>query len=233
MQFKFHCEQYSVLELSNAQFIAAWIVVITLILQYFLSWQREITFLSITSAGFVNLHLQRVWSSISVPWRYFSEAFGNLNFGEKVNGSHLQNVEKGQCIHPKVFVWKWRAAMKSKSITDKMQISVLQKTVLRTCKRNAPLCFSTEQPLKSLAAFEITAPDYTWAVHAIIYIKHPSLWHLLLLLSGCLLNPCWSGDSKSQKDEEECYFYLLAWKFSVSFSMAGLDTHLRPHSSWP
>lgn len=49
----------------------------------------------------------------------------------------------------------------------------------------------------------------------------------------CLLNPCPNGDSKSQKHEEECYFYLLPWKFCVSFSMAGLDTCLRHHSSWP
>lgn len=156
------------------------------------------------------------------------------NIWQLKSGGKRKLKSPSKCKNRKVqasqgVIHQWRAAMKSRSITDKLSTSELQKPVLRTCK-NAPLCFSTQQPLKSLAAFEITAPDFMWAVRAFIYIKHPPLWHLLLLLSVCLLNPCWNGDSKSQKHEEECYFYLLAWKFCVSFSV---DTRLRPHSSWP
>lgn len=83
-----------------------------------------------------------------------------------------------------------------------------------------------------LAAPEVTALTTCELWVQIICIKNPTLQHSLLLTSVCSCNPCWDRDSKSQKHEEECYFYLLAWKFWVSFTTPDLDAHLRLHRSW-
>lgn len=52
-------------------------------------------------------------------------------------------------------IYHWQTA--NLSAAETCTVKPVLKTVLRTCKRNALLCVSTEQPLKSLAAFEITA----------------------------------------------------------------------------